>query len=90
MLRTKLGVTGFQSSCADLSFLRRSRHIEGPFMIMMAENALYPQTDPREKLDEALTEWKPWLKEQAEKNFKTQATRIQTFWHIGRNWPTQR
>jgi len=57
---------------------------------MMAENALYPQTDPREKLDEALTEWKPWLKEQAEKKLKTQATRIQTFWHIGRNWPTQR
>lgn len=61
----KLGVSGFQSSCADLDFLRRTRSLKGPFMIVKAEDALYPQCDPREKLDEALREWRPFLKEEA-------------------------
>ena len=63
----KLGVTGFQSSCADLDFLRRNRSLKGPFILLKAEDALYPQYDLREKLDEALNEWKPWLAEEAEK-----------------------
>jgi len=63
----KLGVTGFQASCADLDFLRRSRHMKGPFMIINAEDALYPQYNLREKLEEALRDWKPWLKEEAKK-----------------------
>jgi hypothetical protein len=63
----KLGVTGFQSSCADLDFIRRNRNISGPFILLKAEDALYPQYDLREKLDEALGEWHPWLKEEAKK-----------------------
>lgn len=61
----QLGVTGFQSSCADLDFLRRTRGLKGPFMVIMAEDALYPQYDLPGKLDKALEEWKPWLAEQA-------------------------
>jgi hypothetical protein len=38
---------------------------ELPFMIVKAEDALYPQCDPREKLAEALREWRPFLKEEA-------------------------
>ena len=63
----KLGVTGFQASCADLDFLRRSRHIDGPFIILKGEDALYPQYDLPAKLQGALAEWKSWMKEQAEK-----------------------
>lgn len=63
----KLGASGFQSSCADLDFLRRTRDLKGPFMLINAEDALYPQYDLREKLEEALTEWKPWLKTEASK-----------------------
>lgn len=64
----QLGVTGFQASCADLDFIRRNRSINGPFMLLKAEDALYPQYDLPGKLAEAMEEWKPWLKEQAEKN----------------------
>lgn len=80
----KLGVTGFQASCADLSFLRRSRHIKGPFMIIMAEDALYPQSDPYEKLREALNKWAPWLKEEAKRKLVEAngqaAPRVLDFW----------
>lgn len=63
----QLGVTGFQASCADLDVLRRTRSIDGPFIILKAYDALYPQMDLREKLEEALREWEPWLQEEAKK-----------------------
>ena len=69
-----LGVTGFQSSCADLDILRRTRSLKGPFMLIKGEDALYPQSDLREKLDEALESWKPWLKEQAEAKLRDGGT----------------
>ena len=31
----QLGVSGFQSSCADLDFIRRTRHLDGPFMLII-------------------------------------------------------
>lgn len=64
---SNLGVTGFQASCADLDFIRRTRGMKGPFALLKAEDALYPQSDPTEKLAEAMENWKPWLKEQATK-----------------------
>jgi hypothetical protein len=39
----KLGVTGFQASCADLDILKRTRHMEHGFSIINYENVLYPQ-----------------------------------------------
>ena len=63
----RVGASGFQSSCADLDVLRRTRHLKGPFMIVKAEDALYPQSDPLEKLVKAMEEWQPFLKEEARK-----------------------
>ena len=39
----KLGVTGFQASCADLDILRRTRHLKMGFQLVRHENLLYPQ-----------------------------------------------
>jgi len=39
----KLGVTGFQASCADLAFIRRNRHYEDGFRILDYNKLLYPQ-----------------------------------------------
>lgn len=61
------GCTGFQASCADLDVLRRTRGIEGPFLFIKAEDALYPQYDLPGKLTESMEKWKPWLKEEAAK-----------------------
>lgn len=62
----KLGVTGFQASCADLDVLRRTRRIDGPFMIVKGEDAMYPQCDPVKAVEEWLQKIKPWLKEKAQ------------------------
>src|SRR5690606_31751241 len=36
----RLGVTGFQASCADMDVLRRTRNLDGPFMLVKGEDAL--------------------------------------------------
>lgn len=63
----KLGVSGFQASCGDLDFLRRTRSMKGPFIILKAEDLLFPQYDLPARLNEAISEWQPWVKEQAQK-----------------------
>ena len=39
----KLGVTGFQASCADMDFLKRIRRLEHGFRITDYKNLLFPQ-----------------------------------------------
>lgn len=39
----KLGVSGFQASCADMDVLRRIRRIDGGFRIVVYDDLLYPQ-----------------------------------------------
>ncbi len=68
----KLGVTGFQSSCADLDFLRRTRNLRGPFMIVKADDMLYPQHDsPIKKVGQPMADWRPWLRKEAKKMLVT-------------------
>lgn len=69
----ELGTTGFQASCADLSFLGKVRGLKGPFVLLKAEDALYPQHNLHRKLQEALDDWKPWLKEEAAKRLADRA-----------------
>jgi hypothetical protein len=38
-----LGVTGFQASCADMDFLKRSRGLKDGFRIVNYENMFFPQ-----------------------------------------------
>jgi hypothetical protein len=40
---SKLGVTEFQASCADLDFLKRSRNMKNGFCVVDYNNLLYPQ-----------------------------------------------
>lgn len=39
----KLGVTGFQASCADLDFIKRTRGMKQGFRIVDFDKLLYPQ-----------------------------------------------
>lgn len=66
----KEGCTGFQASCADFDFLRRSRGIDGPFMLIKGDEFLFPQYDPHNKLSEFSTEINPWLREKAAEKLK--------------------
>jgi hypothetical protein len=66
----QLGVTGFQASCADLDLLRRTRGVEGPFIILKGEDMLYPQYNLVDKLKDAMEEWEPWAREEARKKLK--------------------
>jgi len=61
----QLGVTGFQAGCADMDILRRTRRIDGPFMVVEIGNALYPQYDLPGRVAEAIEESREWLAEQA-------------------------
>lgn len=62
---SRLGVTGFQASCADMDVLRRTRGLKGPFMLVNGEDALYPQYDLPAKVHGFVAEIAPWLAEQA-------------------------
>lgn len=63
----RLGVTGFQASCADLDVLRRTRRIKGPFMVVNSDKMLYPQYSIERDVREAMNEWMPWAADEARK-----------------------
>lgn len=65
----RLGVTGFQASCADMDIMRRTRRWKGPAMVLDGENALYPQYDLRARVDEWLTsdDMRQWLADESRK-----------------------
>ncbi len=68
---SKLGVTGFQASCADLDIIRRTRGIKGPFWITKADDLLYPQYDLHANLEDYIRGCEPWLIDQAVELLKT-------------------
>ncbi len=57
----RLGVTGFQASCADMDILTRTRGYKHGFMILDADNLLYPQYDLRQQVDEWIQKTEPQL-----------------------------
>jgi hypothetical protein len=63
----KVGATGFQASCADMDVLRRTRHMEGPFMIVDGAQALFPQYELVHNVEKFVESIKPWLAEEAAK-----------------------
>lgn len=70
----QLGVTGFQSSCADMDIIRRNRRLDGPFMLVIGNDALYPQYNIPEKVTSFLRDIRPWLGEQAREKLAEQET----------------
>ena len=61
----RLGVTGFQASCADLDIIRRTRRIERPFALIDSNKMLYPQYSITRDVQELLRDWGPWAGKQA-------------------------
>lgn len=66
-MASKLGVTGFQASCADLDVIRRVRRMKGPFMLIDGNDMLYPQYDLHSKLGEFIDNNRGWAAEEAQK-----------------------
>lgn len=67
---SKLGVTGFQESCADLDIIRRTRGLKHGFMILNGNDVLYPQYDLVEKAAEFVAERRKALAGEAKKLLK--------------------
>jgi len=67
---SKLGVTGFQTSCADLDLLRRVRGIDGPFGIVLGSDMLYPQYDLNDKIIEWKESWSGWAAEESARLYR--------------------
>lgn len=63
------GVTGFQASCADMDFIKRSRHIKVPFGLYKVEDLLYPQYDIVKRISDFINDedCQKYLKEEAQK-----------------------
>lgn len=58
----KLGVTGFQASCADMDIIRRTRRYKSGFAIIDYDDLLYPQY--RHKFDQF--QWDNLIRENRE------------------------
>jgi hypothetical protein len=66
----KLGVTGFQASCADMDIVRRTRHMRMGFILLKQEDLLYPQYDLVRRVVEWITDSGPELAKEAAKLLK--------------------
>lgn len=71
---TVLGVTGFQASCADLDILKRTRGLKHGFLILDADNLLYPQYDIPGKVADWVEKTRPTLADEARRLLKDSAT----------------
>lgn len=71
----RCGVTGFQASWAALTFYGHEMRIDGPFGVVKAQDALYPQYDVAGKSAKWLEEWSDWLKAEALKLLQENADR---------------
>ena len=67
----ELQVTNFQASYAALHILQRTQNIEGPFIVLRAEDLVYPQYDLYRKLNEFIEKNRDWVIEQAKDKLKT-------------------
>jgi hypothetical protein len=63
----RLGVSGFQASCADMDFLKRTRSYEHGFKILDAGNLLYPQYNLEQEARDFVDKMRPQLAEEARK-----------------------
>lgn len=68
------GITGFQASCADLDFIRRTRQMTGPFMILNGNDMLYPQLGLQRKVDEFVANNEQWAADEATKQLAAHAS----------------
>lgn len=68
---SKLGVTGFQTSCADLNFIHRTRGLKGPMLLLNGEDLLYPQYNIPSKVLRWILKQRQWCKEQAREKLKS-------------------
>jgi hypothetical protein len=80
-----LGVTGFQASCADMDILRRTRDLEGPFMLVKGENLLYPQYDIQSNVQEWIGSCTPWAAQEAKKLLAS-ANPENVAYNVWRHW----
>ena len=59
------GASGYQASIAALDAYRAMVGIDGPFIVLRAEDLVYPQYDLRAKLEEFIEKSRPWVEKRA-------------------------
>lgn len=62
-----VGATGFQASCADLTFIQKTRSLDVGFMLLDLSKALYPQYDLKQEVDDWVDKNKATLRKRAKK-----------------------
>lgn len=61
----RVGATDFQASWAALKFYGEAMRVDGPFIILKVEDALYPHHDLPRRVQRFIDEQRPWLRQQA-------------------------
>ena len=82
----KLGVTGFQASCADMDFMRRTRGWQGPAMVVDLADHLYPQYDLVKRVQEAIDNNAEWFATAAQKNLSEERTELPAHPNVIAHW----
>lgn len=82
----KLGVTGFQASCADLDFIGRCRGMKHGFRVVDYKNLLYPQY----LTDEHFPSWRELLERDGVGTRLAEEARVQLARENGRVSPAVR
>jgi hypothetical protein len=62
----RVGATGFQASWSALRFYGEAMHVDGPYMVVQLNDALYPQYDVTARVPKFIEENRGWLREQAQ------------------------
>jgi len=66
-MASKLGVSGFQAGAAGMDVIRRTRSMDGPFMIVDISDELYEAGRTVAKVNEYVLESRVWLRGEARK-----------------------
>lgn len=82
----KLGVTGFQASCADLDIVRRLRRWDGPFMVVNLADHMYPQYDLCGSVAKAIADNAEWFRTEAAKQLTDQSEAFPAHPNVVAHW----
>lgn len=82
---SRLGLTGFQASCADMAYIGASRGMEPPFGLLDGNDLLYPQSaDLLERAAKWIEEWKPVLAPKARARLSEEHEHVHP--HVWAHW----
>lgn len=87
---SEVGLTGFQAGWGQMQFIKRSRGLKHPFMLLDSSLMLYPQYNLSNDVNEFMAKSKPHIAKEAKKNLEEKGGRahpnVLAHWEELANW----